>query len=94
MYFQSEENENPWKQDASLEVVRTERDGDCLFSALALQLFGNSLRKKELKQLVNGLRTDVVKHIKEHFSSFESDIKNRVYEEENGKVSNLAKNCR
>lgn len=89
MEFFSNEEQLP----ASLEVVETARNGDCLFSSLVYQIFGHDFVRKRHMHLTKELRLDVVKYIKKNFSEFEFVLKHRIYEETNERVKNMKKRC-
>lgn len=65
---------------ARIKVIQSPGDGNCLFTSLAHQLTGFKMNSRELKYDSNKLRADVVEHIKKNYSSFENEIKGRVYD--------------
>lgn len=67
-------------------------DGNCMFGALAHQLFYSKLNSKDHKKLTAELRKNVVKHIKENFDVFAHDIKGRVFEMHE-KVEDIEREC-
>lgn len=66
-------------------MVTTRGDGNCLFSALAHQLFGNAISSKKHEDETKKLRSAVVNHIllPENFSLFEFALQERVKEIKN-----------
>lgn len=85
-FFSKDEQIPAW-----LKVVKTARDGNCLFSSLVHQIFGHDYTRKKHMHLVKELRMDVVSHIKKNFLDFEFVLKNRIYEEANERVENIKK---
>lgn len=63
-----------------LKIVAIAKDGNCLFSSLAHQLFGHKIKSSEHKEATKKLRKDVVDHIIANYSSFQLDLRTRVYE--------------
>lgn len=55
-------------------------DGNCMFGALAHQLFYVKLNSKQHDELTKKLREQVVAHIKENFASYAQIIKGRILE--------------
>lgn len=62
----------------TVKVLVTPRDGNCLFTSLAHQLFGLKISSKEMKAARNELRANVVKYIQSNYELFEHEIKGRV----------------
>lgn len=67
-------------EDCCISTVDIPMDGDCLFSAIAHQLYKTDLKSDEHLQKKKTLRTEVVTFIKNNYSKFEFDLKGRVYE--------------
>lgn len=61
-------------------ISKTEADGDCLYSALAHQLYGNQLNSREHKRQTRSLRDATVEHIGQHLSDYIHILKGRIYE--------------
>lgn len=69
----------------SLDVVKIDTDGSCLFGALAHQLFGCELASEAHKQAVQKLRKDIVDFIRSNLDVFENEIKECIiYENAKG----------
>lgn len=64
----------------SVEVVKIPMDGDCLYSSIAHQLFGNDLNSPEHKTSTNKLRANVVEFIQQNFEEFEFELRGHVYQ--------------
>lgn len=75
--------------DAILTVDITEipQDGNCLFSSLAHQLFGNDINSSKHITATNKLRGDIVKHIQENYAQFDHELCGHVYELKESKRS-------
>lgn len=67
-------------QDRSITVVETSRDGNCLFSALAHQLWPNQITTSVHKQNTKKLRKNVVEHIlkEDKFHLYENILRDRI----------------
>lgn len=63
------------------------KNGDCLFAAVAHQMFNVKLNSLEHKKMSDDLRKAAVNHIPSNFHSFKHDVKNRVLNENNGRVA-------
>lgn len=88
MIFELEEGE------ASCQVTKIKRDGNCLFRALAHQLFGETQSIRKQDQSMKRLRADVVAHIKENYADFEHELKGCVMDrKENVDVNSLDMEC-
>lgn len=70
----------------TLQIVEIPGEGDCLFRALAHQIFGGAVDSVSLAQIAHGLRTDVVAHVKTNFKSFKMDLKSTVYSKHEGQA--------
>ena len=64
----------------TLSVVSTEANGNCLFSAIAHQLWPNGISSSQHKRNTKGLRKTVVEHIlkPENFEKYERILEERV----------------
>lgn len=75
-----------------IDVALIPGDGDCLFSALAHQLFGNKIDTVEHKNAVTKLRKDVVEYIGKYLSDFKQALRGRILsikEEKCGKQTKI-----
>lgn len=89
MQFILNEDEN-----SSLKVTKVEPDGNCLFSALAHQLFYEELNSTEHLKSTSKLRDDVVAYIKSNFESFENDLAGRIYDIKSAnEITNMKSEC-
>lgn len=70
----------------TVEVAKIPMDGDCLFSSIAHQLFGNDLNSSEHQKSTNKLRADVVQFIQQHFKEFEFELQGHVYQLKENKL--------
>lgn len=82
-----------------LSVVCTVPDGNCLFSALIHQLFGDPIGSKEHVNKTNKLRAAVVAHIliPDNFPLFQYNLQDHVFEIEKKKkseISDLGEKCK
>lgn len=71
-------------QNDSYDTVRiceVRKDGNCLFSSIAHQLFNVKLDSLEHVNLTTKLREETVSHIKQNILTFTHEIKGRIYEE-------------
>lgn len=87
------------KAPRKLAVVCIPGDGNCLFSALAHQLWMHKIKSKGHKQSTKELRAEVVEHIlnPEHFAMYEHRLRDRVYnlsEKSGEKINDLEKECK
>lgn len=62
------------------EFTHIKGDGDCLYSAIAHQLFGYIIGSDKYKAAIISLRNDVVSTIRSNYSDFEISLKGSVYE--------------
>lgn len=76
----------------TVNISKIKADGNCMFGALAHQLFYLKLNSQEHKQFTSKLRQKTVEHIKLNFAEFAHDIKGRVFEMR-GKVDDIDKEC-
>lgn len=82
-----------------LSVVVTKPDGNCLFSALTHQLFGNPINNKEHVNKMIQLRAAVVAHIllEENFSLYQFTLQDRLFEitkEKKSNIPDISKACK
>lgn len=56
------------------------KDGNCLFSSLAHQLFGKEINSAAHETATNNLRASVVKHIQQNYDDFYYEIRGHVYD--------------
>lgn len=68
-----------------LQVVEIEPDGNCLFGTLSHQLFDLKVGNRSHTTAMKKLRKDAVNHIKNHRKNFETELKGRLYELNEGK---------
>lgn len=67
------------------EIAKIESDGSCLFGALVHQLHGFQLSSSMYKKAVVDLRSEVVDYIRANISTFEHELKGRIYDERSKK---------
>lgn len=67
-------------------------DGNCLFSAMAHQLYFDKIGNHEHKRASNDLRKKAVQYMKDNLFSFVHEIKGRIYER-NEKIENVEEQC-
>lgn len=82
-----------------LYVVCTNPNGNCLFSALAHQLFGDPIESNEHLKKTNNLRAAVVAHIliPEYFPMFQHELEDRVFEiikKKKSEIGDLVEECK
>lgn len=63
-----------------VETVKIAKDGNCLFSSIAHQLFAHDINSVMLKKSTIELRASVVNYIQNHFVDFEHELKGSVYD--------------
>lgn len=80
-------------EETSIKVANVTADGNCLFYALANQLYLVKVDSKQHKQLSRDLRKDVVAYIKKNVMLFEHELKNRLYECADKKSGNFVDDC-
>lgn len=81
----------------TIDVAKTYRDGNCLFSSLAHQLFHEKISSKSHRNKTRLLRNAVVNHILEpkNFPKFMHDIKDRVYDiKKKDEITNMEAECK
>lgn len=64
----------------SLDVVKILKDGNCLFSAVAHQLFRQEVNSDAHQKSAIKLRMDVVKFIKNNYERFKYELQGHIYE--------------
>ena len=69
----------------SLKVAKIRPNGACLFGALTHQFFGHKIDSDEHERATKQMRMNVVNHISSHYSSFQKELRGRVYAEINPK---------
>lgn len=74
MHFESENTVR------SIKIVKIKSDGNCLFRALAHQLFCEKLKTRKQDLSAKKLISDVVAFIKANYEQFEHDLKGCVFE--------------
>lgn len=63
-----------------IKVASIPTDGDCLFGALAHQLFATKLSVRSSVRNSQKLREESVEYIKKNIAAFEHELKNRLYD--------------
>lgn len=79
-----------------LTVARIPGNGNCLFGAVAHQLYRHSIHSEEHKTATNAIRAEVVEHIlkPENFSSYEFALQDRVYDmKKPNEIQNMTSEC-
>lgn len=79
-----------------LSVVEVEKDGNCMFSSCAHQLFRKEIHSVEHTRKIAQLREKVVAHILDpnHFSTYQFVLQDRVYEmKKKSEISDLKEEC-
>lgn len=82
---------------SDLSVVETEGDGNCLYSALAHQLWRNVITSKQHEKLRKQLRSTVVEHIlnPDNFSRYAFALEERLSEMKDiGEIDDLTAECK
>lgn len=78
----------------SVEICETKSDGNCLFSALAHQLFYCKINDADHQLRTKELRQHVVQHINKNFLRYENELKGRIHEIKKGvKIDNMENDC-
>lgn len=78
-------------------LVKTKSDGNCLFSALAHQLWKNGIGSKKHEKIVKGLRLTVVDHIldPDNFPRYAISLEERLAEKKNiDEINDLTAECK
>lgn len=65
---------------AIIDVCKIQPDGNCLFSAVTHQLYGCKIDSPEHTEKTQELRFKVVDHIRNNISSYNFELKGRIYE--------------
>lgn len=82
-------------ESPSLKIAEIPGDGSCLFGSIAHQLFRHKINSNEHTRATKQLRKSVVDHISSHYSSFQFELKGRVYESINPtSIVDLSKECK
>lgn len=82
---------------AYVTVTPTLANGNCLFSAVAHQLYQHPINSIDHTDAINKLRADVVKHILDpaNFPSYEFALKDRVYNVKSAdQIENMTTECK
>lgn len=77
----------------NISICEVAPDGNCLFSAMAHQLYFDKIGDHEHKRASNNLREKTFQYMKDNLSSFEQAIKGRFYER-NEKIENVEEQCK
>lgn len=79
---------------ATLQVLETKGDGNCLLRAMARQLFGEKMGSPTQAKSVSKLRSDVVDFIQENVAHFRHELKNTIYDRNNGvNIEDMENEC-
>lgn len=77
-----------------IEAFQIDPDGDCVFAALAHQIFCVKIRSSQHHDFTRNLRKEVVQFIKDNFNSYEFELRGRVFEIDSNKSDkNIQKKC-
>lgn len=68
------------KVNKTVKICHMKKDGNCLYAALAHQLFHDKINSDEHKIHTQQLRSEVIDFIKQNFDSFVHHLKGRIYE--------------
>lgn len=80
--------------NGAIEVFPMDPNGDCVFSALAHQVFCVKIRSPDHQDLTRKLRKETVQFIKENFDSFEMELRGRVLENDlNEEAESIRNKC-
>lgn len=74
-----------------LEVVPIAPDGNCIFGALAHQIFQNKVSSEKHESAVRKLRIDAVDFIKSNIECFKHVLKGRIYDKKDKKATKNAR---
>lgn len=79
-----------------IQVAKVPRDGSCLFSAMAHQLFHDTLSPApgEHSERADELRAQVVAHIKANFEQYKHALKGRIFDEESSEEESSKKSTK
>lgn len=72
--------------NALVNICEIRADGNCLYAAIAHQLFNVKINSQEHLLWTDALRKKVVEHIRSNFDSFSMDLKYRLLDESNGRI--------
>lgn len=75
----------------SMEVIPIAPDGNCIFGALAHQIFQNKISSKEHEDAVVKLRIDAVDFIKLNIECFKHELKGRIYDKRDNKATKVTR---
>lgn len=70
----------------NVRICKINPDGNCLFGALAHQLYDIKINCVEHIQLTKNIRENVVKNIADNLQLFQHELRGRIYDEENTKI--------
>lgn len=85
------------KSPRKITVVKVPKDNNCVFGALAHQLWMNQLSSRSQKTAAKKLRAEVVEHIlkPENFAMFQHDLQDYIYElKKPEEITDLATECK
>lgn len=77
--------------DGSIGVIKIKTDGNCLFSALAHQLYCVKVNSKEHQNATKEIRQKSSAFIKQNYSSFANAIKGRIFDRLSKNDENIVK---
>lgn len=63
-----------------VDVVEIPKDGNCLFSTIAHQLYGNDINSAEHEIATKNLRASVIKYIQQNYDDFVYELRGHVYD--------------
>lgn len=90
MVFELAENELQTSK-----VAKISPNGACTFGSFVHQLTGCKANSDEHIQAAKQIRMNIVKHISNHYSSFQKELRDRVYAEINSKsIKDIDKECK
>lgn len=72
------------KTRRTVNVIRIDRDGDCLFASLAFHIHQNKIGTNRHSAAVKQIRQEAVSHIKKNYKSFKYQMHGRLFEECDG----------
>lgn len=70
----------PSDKFATIKIVATAPDGNCLFQALSHQLFKYKMQSKEMKSAIKELREKAVTQIQTHIDLYQHELKGHAYD--------------
>lgn len=68
------------KKGSTIKIYKIDGDGNCLYNALAHQIYYFGIGTAEHIKMGIEMRQKVIKHINDHFESYSQDLKTRVFE--------------